>query len=143
LLAIAIRADEMAFACVFTAAGFAEGRRVVDDVFLGQIDRVAVNRVNQAVGAKGQIVAAVTDASRKFAKQSNFIELVVAVGVAEAVKTFGVVGVGVEGVVGVKQAAAFEQLVVDRLDALDRAVQLIERQAEQAFVFAGNRDAAA
>ena len=69
---------------------------------------------------KSQIVSAVAEAAGKLAQQANLVELVVAVSVAQAIEALGIVGVDVERIVGIQQAAALQKIVVDCFDMLDR-----------------------
>ena len=93
-------------------------RRVGGQV-LGQVDVVAVRNPQPAVRPELQVIAPVADAALGLEKLGGLVEMADALGVAQADEGLRVVRVRVERAVGVEQAAAFEQRVVDDFDLRD------------------------
>src|SRR5689334_3281895 len=100
MFAILICAQQMTFARTLASAGLAKRRRIIDDVLFGNIDGIAVNGVDQAVRPQRQVVSAMTNVARKLTQRLHFVEAVIAIGISQAIKPFGIVGVGVKRVVG-------------------------------------------
>ena len=76
-----------------------------------------MNAVNHAIGTQRQLIATVTHAARCFLEQFDFVELVIAISIAEAVQAPGIIRIRIKRIVGKEQAAALEQVGVDRLDS--------------------------
>ena len=77
-----------------------------------------MHQINVAVRTQHDVIAPVTHTATCAEQQFHFIELTVAVSIAQAVEAFAVIGVDVQGPVGVEQAATFQQRVLDYFDGL-------------------------
>jgi hypothetical protein len=111
----------------------------------GQSHVVAVDAVDHSVRTERELVAPMADAAGRGLEQLDFIELIVAVRVAKAIEALRVVRIRVEGVVSEQQAATFQQVGVDGLDAPGggngaRAAVGVGRETKQPPVFAGDHD---
>src|SRR5881409_3019029 len=84
--------------------------------FRRQPNIVAMDAVDHPVGTQRELVASVSNATGGSPQQFNFVELIVAVSVAQAIEALGIVRVDVKRIVGEEESAAFQQVGVDRLD---------------------------
>jgi hypothetical protein len=72
-----------------------------------------VDAIDHSVRAERELIAPMANASGGGLEQLHFVELIVAIRVAKAVKAFRVIGIHIQGIVGEQQATTFQQVGVD------------------------------
>ena len=104
----------------------------------GNADGVALYGVDLAIGSQGQVVAAMPNPALRGVQRLLFVELPVPVRVPQPIQGLRVVGVGVEGAVGIKQASALLQCILNSLGVGDLLSVLGKTEPQQALVLASD-----
>ena len=95
-----------------------------------------MNGVDFTILAQGQTIAPVTKAAFTGMQEFLLVKSSVSSGIAQPKNPFGLIGVYVETVMGIEQATAFAQLIVNGFRAGDLGVILIECVANDTLVLA-------
>ncbi len=130
----------MSFGGRLPSSGFAKRRREVDHVVFWKLDRITKDRVDSIVGAECEIVSPVSDPTGKVSDARGGLEATIAIRVVKSIKALCIVGLGIQGTIGVDQPATFRQRVIDGFDLGDGSAVAGEGHSQQALVFASDRE---